>query len=351
VEQAFTIERPSMAVYGEGKWEATDRFAVTLGLRYTRDEVEYSRSRAVIKDLGGNDRASLVPYSNPFNAGLAALAQSETTEEFTGRIIVDFKLTDSVLTYAGYSRGYRAGTYNALAYQSVEQVYFVEPEQVDAFELGIKSRFWDDRIQLNAAAFHYDYQNQQIAEIIGATSFLRNANGEVTGAEAELTVQATPRLRIDASIGWLDTRYDDNQRFYEGGLDIGGNEFPNAPNVSGSLGFDWTMWGNGDRGISLRGDMQYMGSYWFDPYNDYGQSPSQLNARLASVQLARGNPSYQLYNARLTYETERFSVSAWGKNLTNEFYWSYGLNLNAFYLDYFARGAPRMYGLEATVKF
>lgn len=107
----------------------------------------------------------------------------------------------------------------------------------------------------------------------------------------------------------LDTRYDDNQRFYEGGLDIGGNEFPNAPNVSGALGFDWTVWGNGDRGISLHGDMQHMGSYWFDPYNDYG------------------------------------------KNLTNEFYWSYGLNLNAFYLDYFARGAPRMYGLEATVNF
>lgn len=59
-----------------------------------------------------------------------------------------------------------------------------------------------------------------------------------------------------------------------------------------------------------------------------------------------------LFNARATYTfDDRPSVSLWGKNLTNKFYYVYGLNLNAFYLDYFARGAPRTYGIEATMRF
>jgi iron complex outermembrane receptor protein len=48
---------------------------------------------------------------------------------------------------------------------------------------------------------------------------------------------------------------------------------------------------------------------------------------------------------------DKLSISAWAKNLTDKFYWVYGLNLNAFRQDYFTRGAPRTYGLEATYRF
>jgi iron complex outermembrane recepter protein len=320
-------------------------------LRLTRDEVRFADVRSVAQNLGGMTVASLVPYSFPLDPNQPGLTQRETTEEFTGRAIFDFKPTPDVLTYVSYSHGYRAGTYNSLAYQAIEQVYFVEPEKIDAFEVGVKSRFFGDRVQLNAAAFYYDYKNQQIAEIVGATSFLRSANGEVTGAEAEFVAQVTRTLRIDATLGLLDTRYDDNQRFTPTGIDIGGNEFPNAPNTSANLGFSWDVWRTSGGTLMLRGEAQYMGGYWFDPFNDYDQPLSQTNGRLASTELARGNPSYELYNARLTYQADKFAISAWGKNLTDKFYWVYGLNLNAFRQDYFTRGAPRTYGMEATYKF
>jgi iron complex outermembrane receptor protein len=71
----------------------------------------------------------------------------------------------------------------------------------------------------------------------------------------------------------------------------------------------------------------------------------------AGPAIACGNPSYWLYNARLTYEQDRYSVSLWGKNLGDEDYYTYGLNIDVFGLDYLNRGLPMTYGLEFTMRF
>ena len=194
-----------------------------------------------MKNLGGTPVAALVPYI--YNAANVAAGtpldmnsipranQDESTDELTGRFVAQYRMSDDVMLYGSYALGYRAGTYNALAYQDVSQVYFVEPETVDAFELGLKARLLDNTLQVNAAAFYYDYSGQQIAQIVGATSFLRSADGEVSGGEIELSWQATDDLLINASAGFLDTEYDDQQLSADG-ANIGGNEFPNAPATS-----------------------------------------------------------------------------------------------------------------------
>ena len=100
-----------------------------------------------------------------------------------------------------------------------------------------------------------------------------------------------------------------------------------------------------------------MGRYYFDPFKDYGQTPcdrprSGTLVLQATPEIACGNPAYWLVNARATYTYDkRFSVAVWARNLTNKFYYVYGLNLNAFYQDYLTRGAPRMFGVEATARF
>jgi iron complex outermembrane receptor protein len=362
--QKFDIVRPSFAIYGEGKYSLTDAFTVTLGLRYTWDKVKYQNARTVLFALNGTTPiASLVPYSTT-NVALngPTIDQQESTGKLTGRIVADYKFADDVLGYASYSRGYRSGTYNGLAYQDISQVYFLPPEKVNAYEVGLKSRFLDNRVQLNLAGFYYDYTGQQIAQVVGATSFIRSADGRIYGGEAELAFKATDTLRFDASLGLLDSKYKGNQVAAANApasplltRPINGNPFPNAPSVTMAAGFDWTVWSTDARKLTVRGDTQYMGKYYFDPFKDYGQgnitqgSPGNILA--ATPELSLGNPSYWLFNARLTYETDRYSVSAWGKNLTNKFYYVYGLNLNAFYQDYLTRGAPRTYGIEAGVKF
>ena len=361
-DQRFTLSRPSTAVYGEVALKATDALTVTVGLRYTWDKVRYTDAVTTLRDLSGTGiAAGLVPYSFPYNAALPPVNQRRATGEFSGRVVVDYKFTDAILGYASYSRGYRAGTFNGLAYQDTSQVYFLDPEKVNAYEVGLKTRFLDNKVQLNLAGFYYDYKNQQIAQIIGATSFLRSAKGSVYGMEAELAAQVAEPLRFDASFGYLKTEYSGNAinaadpRSLT--LNINGNPFPNAPKVTFSAGFDFTAIDTGKHKLTLRGDTQYMGKYYFDPFKDYGQTPCDKPRTgslvlQATPEIACGNPAYWLVNARATYTyNERLSFSVWGKNLTNKFYYVYGLNLNAFYQDYLTRGTPRTWGVEATARF
>lgn len=365
VSQEFTLERPSTAIYGELVYDVSEALSLTLGLRYTWDDVEYRDAVSVINNLGGVPVAALVPYifvPEDVAAGvpldinsIPRVNQDESTSELTGRIIAEYRIDDDTMVYGSYAVGYRAGTYNALAYQDVSQVYFLEPETVDAYEIGFKTRMLDNSLQLNAAAFYYDYAGQQIAQIVGATSFLRSADGEVLGAEVELTWQATEDLQVNASLGLLETEYDD-QQLSDDGLNIGGNEFPNAPSVSGNISAQWRAWSSGEADLVLYAEAQYMGEYWFDPFNDYGQSPCDAPAPgqgtlLASPELACQNPSYWLFNARASYDTDRYSVAAWARNIADEGYYTYGLNLNAFYQDYLVRGMPRTFGVEFRYKF
>jgi len=360
-DQFFTIERPSTALYFDGSYDFNDRLTVSFGLRYTFDKVKFLNGRTTMLDLAGeNIVASTIPYSFPYDPDLPALNQVESANRLTGRLNISYAFTDDIMGYVNYSRGYRSGSFNGLSYQGENQVYYIRPEDVNAYEGGLKMRFLENRMQLNVAGFYYDYSNHQITQIIGATGFTRGIDGRLFGGEAELVFQATDKLRLDASLSLLNSKYSGNV------LDpsdpssptrpVNGNPFPNAPEVTFSAGFDLDIY-EGDRGrLTLHGDTSYMGKYYFDPFKDYGQSPCDqpaagFNILQAGPSIACGNPSYWLFNARLTYEVDDFEISVWGKNLTNKNYYTYGLNIDVFGLDYLNRAMPRTFGVKLTARF
>ena len=357
-DQAFTVSRPSRALYGEAGLVLGERFSLTLGYRYTWDDIDYVDARTVLFSRDGVARASTIPYSFPYDASLPPVQHSEDGSEGSGRIVLDARIGDNAMAYVGYSRGYRAGTYNGLAYEDIDQVYYVEPEVVDAYELGFKTRLAGDRVRLNAALFSYDYTNQQISEVVGVTPFLRAVDGELWGGELELTSIVSDRLTLTAALGLLESEYDDNQLLYGGGAqaaDIGGNDFANAPGETFSASIDWEV-GRLARGtLALAVDAQYMGEYFFDPFGDYdGQylgSPALSGLPQTGRELGAGNPSYWIVDARLSHRSDNLEIAAWVKNLTGEFYYTYGINVTSLYQDYLVRGMPRTYGLQATYYF
>ncbi|PZU43991.1 MAG: TonB-dependent receptor [Sphingomonas sp.] len=360
-EQYYTINRPSKAIYADASYDITDKLTFTGGLRYTWDKIKYQDGRTILYDLSGqNIVASTIPYSFPYNPNLPAVNLSEKANRLTGRANLSYKFTDQIMGYVQYSRGYRAGSYNGLAYQGLNQVYYIQPETVNAYEAGLKTRFFDRHVQLNLAGFYYDYQNQQFTQVIGATTFTRSGNGRLFGGEAELTVQPTRRLRLDASLGLLDTKYTGNTidptNSSSATLPINGNPFPNASKVTFSSSVDWVAYEQGNNKMRLHGDTTYVGKYYFDPFKNYGQSPCDqpapgYNVLQAGPAIACGNPGYWLFNGRVSYETPNWSLAVWGKNLTNKYYYNYGLNINIFGLDYLNRGMPRTYGVELTARF
>ena len=359
-EQQFEVQRPSAAIYFDASYDLTDALTVSVGLRYTKDKIKYLNGRTILRDLGGAVRASTIPYSFPFNGALPAVSQRERANRLTGRVNVAYDFSDDILGYLNYSRGYRSGSFNGLAYQGTNQVYYIQPEQINAYEGGLKMRLFDRKVQLNLAGFYYDYKNHQVTQVIGATTFTRSANGRLFGGEAELQIQASEALRFDASASLLRSKYRGNvldpTNPTSPSRNVNGNPFPNAPRTTFSAGVDFDILKDETNKLTLRADAAYTGKYFFDPFGDYGLNPCDRAGapgavRPAGVAITCGNPGYWLANSRLTYERGNYSASLWVKNLTNKYYYTYGLNIDIFGLDYLNRGTPRTYGIELGAKF
>jgi iron complex outermembrane receptor protein len=162
---------------------------------------------------------------------------------------------------------------------------------------------------------------------------------------------------VSSGLGLLGSEYDANQVLYGGGaqLDIGGNEFANAPDKTFNAAIDWDIGRFRDGALTLAVDARYMGEYFFDPFGDYGGryagSRGLSGLPLASRELGAGNPAYWTFDARLSHRSDNLEIAAWVKNLTDEFYYTYGINVNSIYQDYLIRGMPRTYGLQATWHF
>ncbi len=343
-ESQFTQKRESLAAYVEGTYDFLERWRLTLGLRYTDDSFRLSDLRSTFYDLIQNaPQYNAIPLNAVPDQNQVLPDQEDDSGEFTGRAIIDYRVSDDVMTYASYSRGYRAGTFNGKASQSVSQVTFVEPEYVDNYEVGLKSRLLDDRLQFNAALFFADYQDQQVQEIVGATSFLRNASGEMLGLELELESYLSDALLVGLTLGYLDTEYDSGE--IVNGIDIGGNQFPFAPEVSASLFASWEIMRLGEGALEFDAVVRYQDRTWFDPFNDL---KTKNNGPGKSGQF---QDDYTLVDARLAYRTADYELALWGRNLTDEFYYVSGFDTSAFLADDLTRGEPMTYGLEARFNF
>jgi iron complex outermembrane recepter protein len=394
--QNFNQKRTSTAVYGEGSYEITDTVKLTAGLRYTTDKNAFRNGLTTFFDDRGVAR--LITVSN-YTGGLlgggflladltdaagnvvlpaavaspgarpGGLERRGKSSRVSGRVILDWKPVDDVLLYASYSRGYRAGTFNGLAYGSSNQVYFVKPEGVNAYEFGFKSRFVDNRLQINGSLFYYDYKGQQ-GQVVDATATanLISLDGTLKGFELDVQFQATGALKLSASLGLLDSKYDGGDCpanpalipnfpaqlgscvVSSGGpVSVAGNPFPYAAKSSINLGFDWRAFETGNGKVNVHGDAAYTGQFYYDSFKDYSRGPLP---RVASGQFGEGEGKYWILNSRISYDTDRFSIAAWGKNLTNKTYYPFGISIeNLFGNGYRVRAQPRSYGVEATVKF
>jgi len=397
-KQHFTQVRTSYAIYGEGSYKLTDTVTATAGLRYTHDTNEFKdgittfyddagTARLItvsdfaggayflqpVKDMAGN---VVLPAFGAGGLGLPTpgpLNRKGTSGRVSGRFILDWKPTDNSKIYASYSRGYRAGTFNGLAYGSASQVYFVPPETVNAYEVGFKSRFLDNRVQLNGALFYYDYKGQQ-GQVVDstATAQLISLDGTMKGLELELQVAATDTLNLSAALGILDSAYKHGTcpvanitskppqigncvasaapGTSGGNVDVGGNPFPYAAKTSINLGFDWTAYESDDLKVMLHGDANYTGRFYYDSFKDY--SYSAILKTVSSGVFSQGEGDYWVANARITVTKGPVSVAGYVKNLTNKTYYPYGIAIeNLFGNGYRVRAQPRMFGVEATFRY
>lgn len=331
IDQGYTQVRISKAAFGQFDWKATPSLTITLGARYTEDIAKYENGTSVI---GGYD---FTPIVQVIGAPGAPLERRGNNRALTGRAAISYKFDNGPLVYASYSRGYRAGTFNGSGYLSPTQIDFVAPERVNAYEAGVKGRFLGGALSLAAAAFYYDYTNQQIQDQIGPVAFLRSAGAStLKGFEVESTVRFSPQASFTGSLGYTDSKYN---KLTLQGVVLDGNKLPFAPSVTASGRFDFIVGGVAGGELTISPGIAYTSSQWFTPYNN------TLNYGI----LRQG--SYALFDATAEWKNGPWSVRVWGKNLSNKNAYSYGVNLSSFGIQYFNVNQPRTFGVAVRRTF
>jgi len=354
--QHYKQERQSYAAFAQINQKIGDHLGVTVGLRYTKDKNRHSDAYSFLTAFA--DPVTSPPFTtydfDPADPDAAAITfthgsisptgvitpeatKNRKSSRLTGKFGLDYTFDGGAMVFANYSRGYRAGSFSSQFYAG-NPIDFVPPEKVDAFEVGTKTRLFDGKANLTAAAFLTKYKNQQLNEVIGTTGFIRSAPGStIKGAELELNARFIPTLKTNFAFTYLDATYD---KLTLSGVLLDGNTLPNAPKITINAGADWTIGELGSGEIIFSPNAVYTSKQYFSPFNNLAGN-GNLNA-----------PGNVKVNASLGWEGEQLSIRVWGTNLTNKKLFMYGLNLrDAFGYDYMLHSPPRTYGVTAKYKF
>ena len=349
---SFDQIRNSWALYSDGSYKVSDLIKLRAGVRYNHDN---GAQRNALDQLRGPDE---VPIANIIGAqfngtdgvtpvlalpGTAAAANVNQTfsqdihnTAVTGRAGVDFTPTTDSLIYASYSRGYRSAAFNAQFLFTVTDFTKVNPETLDSVELGFKTAWLDNRLQIDGAVFHYQYKNQQIINVYptGQQPLINLKKSKIDGGELEIVVRPVRDFTARVGLGFL------NSKVQEGTLasgDISGQKLPNSPSVSANVSADWDVWKSSNLALRLHID----GSYAAKQYLALPQED------------AIAQDAYALVNARIALHSpeDKWNVGIWGNNLSNKFYLTNAVDVQGFGFDYRHRGVPRTYGIDATYRF
>lgn len=305
-------------------------FEVTGGLRYNKDKKSYN---------GKLNGTTLITRD----------IANKTWNSVTPRLVLAYHPGRDMLLYASYTGGFKSGAYNVAGFETVP----VNPEKVDAFELGLKLTP-TPRVTINSALFWYDRKNVQVQAQNPVTSLvaLQNAaKSRTKGAEIELSARPVPGLSLNAGISYLNANY---------------NDFPDAivyiPNpvpagaIPGSLGNAAVRQNVTGQRVERSPKWTYnLGvSYKADLGDGRSLVPSANLFRTTSYYFNRGSrlrqPGYTLINADLAFNLSNgVTFSVWGKNLNNKtFIRSYVTNAFA---DSISWSEPRTYGVRASYRF
>ncbi|WP_323846265.1 TonB-dependent receptor [Microbulbifer magnicolonia] len=339
--ERFTSEfdTQNAAIYGQLRTEISAALALVTGLRFEQRDADYADSLAVAADKNEN--------------------------LWGGNVTLEYRTSDNTLVYGTVSRGYKAGGVNAgiisasASNPDIRRDQFeFDTEQMLNYELGLKGAWLENRLQAQLAAFYQDRSDVQAKQSIFDPSdfsfddYLTNAaGGNTSGLEVELNYLASESLRLFASAGWLNAEFenfvstshvdarDDWNGIALAPVDLDGRDLAHAPNYQFFTGTEYSFTPN----LILRLEVEGKDAFYFSNSHD------------------EKSTAYELLNARLTYLGENWELALWGRNLTDEdyytrgFYFSnqFGNNPASDYAPeaYYQYGEPRVAGISGTYTF
>ena len=330
----------SYAFFADFDIDLTDKLRLSVGGRYSFDEKQYRRFV-----LNGID-----------------LSNEDSWKEFTPRVSLDYDVSDDLLVYASYARGYRSGGFNGRGISATSVQTSFEPETVDSYEVGAKTTFLGGAGIFNVAAFYASYDDKQ-EEVVQATppgspnpqeTVTRNAaSATIKGLEADLRVEIADGFTITSSLGLLDADYDN---FFidlnlngtqDAGEDASTREMRRTPDLTFSIAADYKIPVSSSSELALNARLANTSSYQTTIVaapGDFGTNdPRGLHPSTTDVSAA-ATLRFDIGNSSSAY------VRVFGRNLLDERGISSTLPVAGLF-TFAGAIAPRQYGVSLGFEF
>lgn len=379
-----TQKTDTYAVYGNVEYEVYDHVTLQGGVRYTKSNNDYdgcmydsgdgtwAKVSQLIQNFlettwtgpgkvsgqgvdvgpGGCAVTNVGPTFNP-----RSLAQELDEDNVSWRVGVKYEPTEDVMLYANVSKGWKAGSFPTISATSYPQFRPVVQESLLAYEAGFKATFLEGKLVLNGAGFYYDYENKQILgslrdPVFGALSALVNVpHSSVRGFELSAIWKPVEGLTIAPAVSYQDSSVDgcsaDEDAFcidgefwnydpYSTFSSFDGKSFPNAPEwqVNVDAEYEWTV--GTDYTASLGGHFTYASSTTSAFTNE------TETARYPAEEL--DVKSYKTLDLYAGIGKDNWEFQVWGRNVTDEWYWTNAVSNNDATVRYTAR--PATYGIR-----
>ena len=344
VVQDYLLESENWSVFGQGEFGLNDTLSLTAGLRWSQDDKKMNFSTGFVSAPEGID----VPSFNLQQAIAAAGGGNQDTVDYgdyAARLQLDWRANDDTLIFVSANRGIKGGNFAPSANVGLSNIKHDE-EVLLSYEIGVKAEFSEGLARLNATVFYYDYEDYQAFTFSDGTPSVANADATNMGAEFELFLLPNDNLDIVLGLSLMNSEVDGVQTpqqqvtppgfLVDWPIDIlNGVELPNAP----SYGFNYLVRYNWD---ALGGNMaaQVDGAYYGDQYLEVTNGGGALQR------------AYGVVNANIgwTDSNEHWQLKAWIKNIDDEVYKLYNLDLGILgSTAYYA--PPRWVGFTAAYNF
>jgi outer membrane receptor protein involved in Fe transport len=271
------------ALFGQTETALSERLNLTLGLRYENHSSDYSDSNSL--------------EFNPDD------------DLWGARASLDYFINNSTMIYAGASKGYKAGGFNTLGTLDPDLREF-DPEDLYNLEIGIKGAWFDERLSGRFSGFYMWRDDMQVESSVVRTrpdgssefvQFVGNASdGSNSGFEAEVEYLPITGLTLFANLGLLFTEYDGYVN--SAGEDLDGRDQAQAPQYQFFAGADYQF----PNGVFLRVEVEGKDDYFFSDNHD------------------ERSDAYELVNLAAGIQRASWTVTAWGRNVTDEDYYVRG---------------------------
>ena len=317
------VNSTNYAVFSQATYRFTDQLSLTGGLRYTWDDLSYTHTRA-----RGVNATNGVPTTGPGVSGNPAGGTiagggngtdtsrgSSTNGNLSGKAVLQFEPTDDLMLYGSFTRGYKGPAFNVFFnHTAPNNAVPIDEEISDAYEVGIKSQFWDRKVQLNLAGFMVEYDG------FHANNFIRLGNDPTSpvisnltnagtvkseGFEADLIVAPTDGLTFRASAAYADAKVKEFNARPDNGVPDGrnGTQLPLAPKFVYNVGADYET--------DLGGFVTYLSA-------DYRHVSKQFS------DLGESGPidAYGMLNASIGFSDpdDMYRVTFHARNITDDSY-------------------------------